>query len=194
MISFLLGSISAKAGCEGAYAQEINRIQRSLDTWYGGYGFSDYYRPHYYRPTVVVQINPHSHSDTEMSAAEVIILLALVVIPTTDIIIMADRMDGMDDIIGLTQNSREYLASGFVGKELSRMTRKIFGKKSMNPDEFKLVANTVLKLDGENQFCNGKIAQDLEMRTVISGISSRHRLLARYIEVKRAIERDLNRL
>lgn len=73
-----------------------------------------------------------------MSAAEVIILLALVAIPTTDLIIMADRMDGMDDIIGLIQNSREYLATGIVGSELSRMNRRVYGKKSVDTENFKV--------------------------------------------------------
>lgn len=195
MLSFMLGSLTAKAGCEEAYFQEINRIQRSLDTWYGGYGFSNYYRPHYYRPTVVININTgHSSSDKKVSAAEAIILLALVAIPTTHIIIMADRMDGIDDIIGLTQNSRDFFKLGIVGNELSRMTKRIYGKDNMTTENFQTVATSVLKLDAENKFCNGQIAQDLEMRTVISGISSRKRVLARYIEVKRAIEKDLNRL
>lgn len=195
ILSFMLGTITAKAGCEANYAQEINRIQRSLDSWYGGYGFSNYYRPHYYQPTVVINVNTSSsNSDKKVSAAEVIILLALVAIPTTHIIIMADRMDGMDDIIGLIRNSRDYLATGLVGSELSRMSRRVYGKKSVDTENFRNIAETVLKLDNENKFCNGQIAQDLEMRTVISGISSRHRLLARYIEVKRAVERELNRL
>src|SRR3989338_5778124 len=101
ILSFMLGTMTAEAGCEANYSQEIQRLQRSLDNWYGGFGFSGYYRPHYYQPTVVIHVDNNSSSNNKMSAAEVIILLALVVVPATHIIIMADRMDGMDDIIGL---------------------------------------------------------------------------------------------
>lgn len=193
ILSFLLGTVSAQAACEEQYINEIGRIQRSLDLWYGGFGFSNYYRPHYYQPTVVIHVDSshNNNSNKNTSAAEVIIILALVAIPTTHIIIMADRMDGIDDILGLMQNSREYLASGFTGKELSRMTRRVFGKDQITPENLKLVAETALKLNDQNKFCNGEIARDLEMRTVVSGISSRNRLLARYIEVKRAIEREV---
>lgn len=198
----------SQASCISKYENRINEISENLYLLYGGYYV--FYTPTYHRhhhhhgpiPRHHQRGTDHStrsgeyHGGSSNGEAELVaaaILLTFVAATTTHVVERVNEMKKMDRLIDLIVESKKYLAGdNLAGEELIRMTKRVFGKKVYEIDtteKLHQIASSVTDHDVNDDFCRvGAIAQNSDYR--VKFLTSRHRTLAKYPEVKRALQAE----